>query len=177
MEEERLIPIREKKSERTLSSSSTLSSHDGENSTISRLATSQLVSTSRDKIQGESSSSQGGYESSHKRTYKKLSKGEKSMISAEGTSGVNVGWTETRTTHGDDGAPPKYTDVADHEADPPQYCKGWLPYFAYTGFYQIPLTFTLAVDYSSICHLLELTEGETDLDSDKEIPDIFSKVE
>ena len=33
-----------------------------------------------------------------------------------------------------------------------------------------------AVDYSSIRHLLELTEGETDLDSDKEIPDIFSKV-
>ena len=36
--------------------------------------------------------------------------------------------------------------------------------------------FPLAVDYSSIHHLLELTEGETDLDSDKEIPDIFSKV-
>ena len=33
-----------------------------------------------------------------------------------------------------------------------------------------------AVNYSSIRHLLELTEGETDLDSDKEIPDIFSKV-
>ena len=36
--------------------------------------------------------------------------------------------------------------------------------------------FLLAVDYSSIHHLLELTEGETDLDSDKDIPDIFSKV-
>ena len=32
------------------------------------------------------------------------------------------------------------------------------------------------VDYSSVRHLLELTEGETDLDSDKEIPDIYSKV-
>ena len=36
--------------------------------------------------------------------------------------------------------------------------------------------YPLAVDYSSVRHLLELTEGETDLDSDKEIPDIFSKV-
>ena len=36
--------------------------------------------------------------------------------------------------------------------------------------------FSLAVNYSSIRHLLELTEGETDLDSDKEIPDIFSQV-
>ena len=32
------------------------------------------------------------------------------------------------------------------------------------------------MNYSSIRHLLELTEGETDLDSDKEIPDIFSQV-
>ena len=38
------------------------------------------------------------------------------------------------------------------------------------------IVFPLAVNYSSIHHLLELTEGETDLDSDKEIPDIFSKV-
>lgn len=33
-----------------------------------------------------------------------------------------------------------------------------------------------AADFSPIHHLLVLTEGETELDSDKEIPDIFSKV-
>ena len=38
------------------------------------------------------------------------------------------------------------------------------------------MLFSSAVDYSSVRHLLELTEGETDLDSDKEIPDIYSKV-
>ena len=31
----------------------------------------------------------------------------------------------------DDAPPPKYTDVAAYDADPPQYCKGWLPHFAY----------------------------------------------
>jgi hypothetical protein len=40
----------------------------------------------------------------------------------------------------------------------------------------VHVIFSLAVDYSSIGHLLELTEGETDLESDKEIPDIFSQV-
>ena len=42
--------------------------------------------------------------------------------------------------------------------------------------YYLICLFSLAVNYSSIRHLLELTEGETDLDSDKEIPDIFSQV-
>ena len=44
------------------------------------------------------------------------------------------------------------------------------------GSVRIILCPSVAVDYSSIRHLLEFTEGETDLDSDKEIPDIFSQV-
>lgn len=47
-------------------------------------------------------------------------------------------------------------------------------YMWFCAYYLICI-FSLAVDYSSIRHLLELTEGETDFDSDKEIPDIFSQ--
>lgn len=98
-----------------------------------------------------------------------------------GTSKVEEAWTEPTIAGGDDN-----TGMADYSISfihvneqipyesPPKYCERqfhgpFLSLYAYTYF-------PLAVDYSSVRHLLELTEGETDLDSDKEIPDIFSKV-
>ena len=130
MEEERLIPTQEKKFDGRPNSFAADSSCDCESSTSSRPTTTNghLVNTSCEltyELQGECSSSQSGHESSHKRTHKKLCKGEMSMIGAVRTNGANVGWTETRTAHipDDDDAQPKYTDIAVHDANPPQYCK------------------------------------------------------
>ena len=206
MEEGRQIPPRERKLQsRPKSSPSDARNISPAIAGVRRPATasrasgaSDLLSIIRDHQNGAGASLQSWDETSPEQADRKESHEPGGKLEAlvdddgVGTSKVDEGWTVGNVAGSDDNTGmAEYSSSFTHMNEqipyesPPKYCERqflsvndpipvcvWLELFILFNLF----IFSLAVNYSSIRHLLELTEGETDLDSDKEIPDIFSQV-
>ena len=184
MEEEKLILSRERKSQSRPRSSPSV--HDTSIVVIRRPATAaSRVINAGDPPSYRGQNAGDSLQARNEIKEKAQESGEKpeALIHDDvRTSKVDEGWTEgIMALGGEDNAEianyNPFTQINEQipYESPPRYCKNFVARFQLLLYAFIIIIFP-AVDYSSIRHLLELTEGETDLDSDKEIPDIFSKV-
>ena len=190
MEKERLLQNRPKSSPISATSSNTTSKSPA----LKRPATALSIRVSVDEYLQDTDE----LHSEGKAEQQQLSKGTDNGVESlaevgDHMTGTNAseGWTEGSKTNTDKCDLAKKSTMNDstrvkeshiHEESPVKYSKELfrvataivtqIPYWLVI---QFTCTFS-DVDYSSVRHLLELTDGETDLDSDKEIPDIYSKV-
>lgn len=180
MEEEKLIPSPRRKSWSRPRSSPSAS--DKSPVILRRPATAKVIRVSGAGDSDQNSGDGSLLERDEKQTVKMMSElggNTEALVQDKMRSKmIDEGWTETNVKAGgyDDAGNSYITHMNEQipYENPPRYCKNASVLVIAQN--KIVIVSLPAVDYSSIRHLLELTEGETDLDSDKEIPDIFSKV-